>query len=127
MTIYILSNPINLLPTNSISNELATMGHRVLLCYRENPGFEYSVNAAMNSDLIICIGRSDSDMALQLGIAYASGIEILGFSPLPVLDGLAVFSNLARKVVGMWFTDQEDLVDYIKKHYVEKSFGATVE
>jgi len=71
--------------------------------------FDFDTNAARESDLIIYISTSGKDAAVELGIAYASGVVIYG------LYAKGEDFGLMRKVVTTWFDRYQDLLSQIDK------------
>lgn len=69
--------------------------------------FDFDTKGAMESDLVIYIGPSGKDAAAELGMAYASGVDIIG------LHGKGEDFGLMRRIV-KWMFDFREVIEYVK-------------
>ncbi len=76
-----------------------------------NKCFLFDVRGAATYDLFIYYGKSGKDAAVQLGIAYAADVPIVGI--LANDEDL----GLMRKCVSRWFEKPVDLIDHIQSTY----------
>jgi len=72
--------------------------------------FNFDIDGATSSDLVIYIGPSGTDAWAEIGAAYGSGI--------PVILGLWAKgepSGLMRKMISKWFFRYHELLEYVDK------------
>lgn len=131
MKIYIISSWRNLHTVEILTNLLRQKEHEVLSFieknyslgdgYEKTPDFEtwlttrdaeevfkYDVKAATKSDLVIYIGPSGMDTGVELGMAYTSGIPIIG------LKAKGEQLGLMRKVITYWIEYYETIFNLIE-------------
>lgn len=65
--------------------------------------FEYDVNGATKSDVVVYISPSGTDAWAEVGAAWASGVPIIG------LYAKGEPSGLMRKMVTVWLDDYRDV------------------
>lgn len=68
--------------------------------------FRYDTEGAMHSDLVVYIGPSGIDAWAEVGVAFASGVPVLG------LHAKGEQAGLMRKMI-MWFDDYRTLIHNI--------------
>lgn len=73
-----------------------------------NRKFNYDLDGATKSDVVIYIGPSGTDAWAELGTAYASGVPIVG------LYAKGEQSGLMRRMV-TWVSDYRDIFDELIK------------
>jgi hypothetical protein len=81
---------------------------------------ERCVAAAMSAAVMIYVGPAGADAAAEIGLAFASGTEILGLSSSLAQEPMTIM----RKLVKQWFADVDFMLNFIDTYYKEKSFGA---
>ena len=79
-----------------------------------NRCFYFDTHAAMTSDLVIYIGPSGKDAAVELGAAFACGVTILG------LYAKGEDFGLMRKIFTQWYDCFRDLLAKVAALQVEK-------
>ena len=127
MKIYIASSWKNQHAVEMLTDILRGKGHEVLSFvennHKEGHGAEkpvnfeewikteqaakslrYGVNGAASAELVIYIGPSGTDAWAEVGIAFASNVEIYG------LWAKGEQAGLMRMLVREWFTDYRELV-----------------
>lgn len=70
--------------------------------------FEYDLNGATQSDLVIYIGPSGTDAWAEVGAAYGSGVEIIG------LWAKGEPAGLMRRMMAAWFKDYRQVLLCVK-------------
>ncbi len=132
MKIYIASSWKNQHAVEMLTDLLRKQGHEVLSFVENNYGeghnhttkefdfetwvnspksdqsFEYDTNGAKNSDLVIYISPSGKDAAAECGIAWASGVPIIG------LHAKGEDFGLMRKLMVGWFERFTDVLEFTK-------------
>ena len=81
-----------------------------------NKSFDYDTRGASQSDLVIYISPSGKDAAAEIGIAWASGVPILG------LYAKGEDFGLMRKLVTRWHNRWPDLmkdIDYTLQNFIK--------
>ena len=71
--------------------------------------FDFDVDGATKSDLVIYISPSGTDAWAEVGAAWASGVPVWG------LHAKGEQSGLMRKMISRWFNDYKVLLERIKE------------
>ena len=126
LTIYIASSWRNQHAVEMLTEILCTRGHKVasfveeavsaegrdglrwdLIAWIESPDgqrkFEFDITAARTSDLVVYIGPSGTDAWAEVGVAWVSGVPVIG------LWAKAEKAGLMRRMV-RWYSDHKALV-----------------
>lgn len=77
--------------------------------------FYYDTQSAMHADLVIYISPSGKDAAAEVGMAYASQVEIIG------LYAKGEDFGLMRKMMSHWFERYTQVIAYIDELEVENT------
>jgi hypothetical protein len=132
MKIYIASSWKNQHAVEMMTSILREKGHEILSFIENNHGeghgvekpipFEewikteqaanslrYDTSGASGSELVIYIGPSGTDAWAEVGIAWASQVQIYG------LWAKGEQAGLMRMLVEKWFTNYQDLIDQIEQ------------
>lgn len=72
--------------------------------------FEYDTKSAMNADLVIYIGPSGKDAAAEVGMAYASGVPIIG------LYAKGEDFGLMRRMMDHWCKRYDELISLLDNY-----------
>lgn len=127
MKIYIASSFKNLHAVHLLRDQLQKMGHDVLdwsalapplpegmppearrtLLDSDERGeiFDFCARACMEADAVIYMGPAGQDAAAEVGIAYASGVPVLGLAGPLEAPGL-----ILTRCVRQWFNRVEPLL-----------------
>ena len=132
MKIYIASSWKNQHAVEMLTALLRDEGHEVLSFIENNYGenhnhitkkfdfetwvnssesdqsFKYDTEGAMKSDLVIYISPSGKDAAAECGLAYASGVPIIG------LHAKGEDFGLMRKLMRGWFERYTDIIEIVR-------------
>ena len=138
MKIYIASSWKNQHAVEMLTALLRAMGHEILSFVEQNylegytaygqfdfekwvqtesanKSFKYDTDGATKSDLVIYISPSGKDAAAEAGMAWASGIPIIG------LYAKGEDFGLMRKMILQWFERYTDVVEFVRE-YKTKGF-----
>lgn len=136
--IYIASSWKNQHAVEMLTDRLRSRGHKVLSFVENNHGekpgektldgkpinmddwvaseagkqsFEYDSTGATESNLVIYVGPSGQDAAAECGMAWASGVPILGL--LAKGEGF----GLMRRMMDRWFDDYRELLKEVDRRF----------
>ena len=125
MRIYIASSWKNQLAVELLTAELRRRQHEVISFVEQaltsteelvfdNPDwiwsdegkakFQFDLDGATKSDLVIYIAPSGKDAWAEVGAAYASGVRVIGFY------AKGEGSGLAQRMMAHWYTDIKSLL-----------------
>ncbi len=127
MKIYIASSFKNLHGVHLLRDKLQAMGHQVMdwsalapplpdgmpmekrrvLLDSDERGeiFTFCANACARADVVVYLGPAGQDAAAEVGIAYASGVPVLGLAGPLEAAGL-----ILSRCVGKWFNQVDPLL-----------------
>jgi hypothetical protein len=132
LSIYIISSSRNILAVQLLGNAFRAAGHEVLdwttlapplplsLSVEERRRamdsdergeiFEFCTQACTSADLAVYIGMSaGQDSACEVGIAFASGVPVIGFAALDEMPG-----TIMSRAVYHWSTSLPDLLQAVE-------------
>jgi len=130
MNIYIASSWKNQHAVEMLTELLRKEGHEILSFVENNYGeghsskkpmefeqwvqtpqadksFKYDTDGATKSDLVIYISPSGKDAAAEVGMAWASGVQIIG------LHAKGEDFGLMRKTIYPWFERYTEVVEFV--------------
>ena len=132
MKIYIASSFKNLHGVHLLRDLLAAQGHELLdwsalapplpddmppeerrqILDSDERGeiFDFCAQACKSADLVIYLGPAGQDAAAEVGVAYASGVPVLG-----LVGPLEAPGLILTRCVGKWFNRVADLLNYLGK------------